>query len=264
MSDIHPTALIEDGAILGDGVEVGPYSVVGSGVELGDGVRLLSHVVVAGNTKVGEGSIIYPFASIGHAPQDLKYAGEDSRLEIGARATIREHVTMNPGTKGGGMITRVGDDCVFMAGAHVAHDCQIGDHVILINNVAAGGHCEIGDYVIMGGLSACHQFARIGKHAMVGGMTGIENDVIPFGSVMGNRAVLSGINTIGLKRRGFSRDQIHTLRNAYRLLFAYEGTLQERLNDVAELFSDSPDVMDIVHFIREGSSRAICMPRPGR
>lgn len=260
MTEIHPTAIIEPGAQLGDGVSIGPYCSVGPEVRLGDGVELLSHAVVTGRTTLGPGCQVYPFASIGHQPQDLKFHGENSCLEIGARNVIREHVTMNPGTEGGGMITRVGDGCLFMVGAHVAHDSQIGDNVILVNNTTLGGHVEIGDWAIIGGLSAVHQFVRIGRHAMVGGMSGVENDVIPYGSVVGNRAYLSGLNLTGLKRRDFSREVIHDLRKAYRLIFAQEGTQAERLADVAELFHGVEPVMDIVNFIGAGTQRAICQP----
>ena len=260
MAEIHSTAVVEDGAVLGDGVVVGPYCLVGAEVDLADGVRLESHVVIHGRTSIGANSRIFPFASIGHRPQDLKYQGEASRLDIGCNTIIREHVTMNPGTKGGGMVTRIGNNCLFMVGAHVAHDCRIGDHVILVNNATLGGHVQVDDWAIIGGLSAAHQFTRIGRHAMVGGMSGVENDVIPYGSVTGNRACLQGLNIVGLKRRNFSRDVIHTLRNAYRLLFAQEGTMGERLEDVAELFHDCEPAMEIVDFIRADSSRAICQP----
>ncbi|MDP6572589.1 MAG: acyl-ACP--UDP-N-acetylglucosamine O-acyltransferase, partial [Rhodospirillales bacterium] len=187
--------------------------------------------------------------------------GEASRLEIGCNNIIREQVTMNPGTEGGGMVTRTGNNCLFMVGSHVAHDCQIGDHVILVNNATMGGHVEIGEWAIIGGLSAVHQFVRVGRHAMVGGMSGVENDIIPYGSVVGNRARLSGLNVVGLKRRGFSREVIHALRNAYRLLFAPEGTMTERLNDVAELMPEIEPVMEIVEFISADSSRSICQPQ---
>ncbi|SDG90875.1 acyl-ACP--UDP-N-acetylglucosamine O-acyltransferase [Roseospirillum parvum] len=262
MPDIHATALVDPAAELAPDVTVGPYCVVGPEVRLAAGVRLMSHVVVEGRTSIGPGCHVYPFASIGHAPQDLKYRGEDSRLEIGAHTTIREHVTINPGTEGGGMLTRVGDHCLLMVGAHVAHDCQVADHVILVNNATLAGHVEVGEFAIVGGLSAVHQFVRIGKHAMIGGMSGVENDVIPYGSVTGNRARLSGLNIVGLKRRGFSRDDIHTLRAAYRMLFAQEGTLAERLEDVAKMFADHTAVRDIVDFIRVDSSRAVCQPYP--
>ena len=260
MADIHPTAIIEDGATLADDVSVGPYSIVGKDVRLDAGVRLESHVVVTGHTTVGEGTKIFPFASIGHQPQDLKYGGEASQLVIGKNNLIREHVTMNPGTAGGGLLTKVGDNCLFMMSAHVAHDCQVGDNVILVNNATLAGHVSVGDFAIVGGLSAVHQFVRIGQHAMIGGMSGVENDVIPYGSVTGNRAHLQSLNLIGIKRRGFSRDEIHNLRKAYRLIFAHEGTLAERLEDVADLFPDNEPVMDIVNFIRADSSRAICQP----
>jgi len=261
MTDIHPSAIIEDGAQLGENVSVGPYSIVGSQVKLGDGVRLESHVVVGGDTTVGANTHIFPFASIGLQPQDLKFAGEPSRLEIGFNNVIREHVTMNPGTEGGGLLTRVGNNCLFMVGAHVAHDCQIDDHVILVNNATLAGHVEVGEFAIIGGLSAVHQFVRIGKHAMLGGMSGVENDVIPYGTVTGNRAHLSGLNLVGLKRRGVDRETIHALRNAYRLLFAQEGTMAERQQDVAEMFKDNEPVMEIIQFIGESSSRAICQPK---
>lgn len=260
MTEIHPTATIADGARMGENVSVGAFCCVGSNVVLEDGVTLLSHVVVEGRTQVGANTKIFPFSSIGHMPQDLKYRGEESELIIGSDNVIREHVTMNPGTEGGGMVTRVGNHCLFMIGAHVAHDCQIGDHAILVNNATLAGHVQVGEWAILGGLSATHQFVRIGKHAMIGGMSGVENDVIPYGSVTGNRARLSGLNIVGLKRRGFSRDVIHALRNAYRLLFAQEGTLSERIEDVADLFSENEPVMEIVDFIRTDSSRAICQP----
>jgi len=225
MGGIHPTAVIEPGARLAESARVGPYCVVGSEVELQDGVELVSHVVVAGRTVVGADTRIFPFASIGHRPQDLKYQGEKSRLEIGRRYIVREHVTMNPGTSGGGMLTRVGDGCLFMVGAHVAHDCRLGDDVIMANNATLAGHVAIGDYAILGGLSAVHQFVRIGKHAMIGGVTGVERDVIPYGQVVGDRARLVGLNIVGLQRRGFSREQVQALRTAYQMLFGEAGTL---------------------------------------
>lgn len=260
MTDIHPTAIIDPNAEIGAGVKVGPYSVVGAGVKLGDEVELMSHVVVAGTTSVGAGTRIFPFSSIGHQPQDLKFKGEASSLEIGERNVIREHVTMNPGTEGGGLMTRTGNDCLFMVGAHVAHDCQIGNNVILVNNATMAGHVTVEDWAIVGGLSAVHQFVRIGKHAMIGGMSGVEHDVIPYGTVTGNRAKLEGLNIVGLKRRGFSRDMIHEIRKAYRMIFAEEGTMAERLQDVIEDFSDNEPVMEIVNFIQSDSSRRICQP----
>lgn len=260
MTDIHPTAVIDPNAEIGAGVKVGPYSIVGAGVKLGDGVELMSHVVVAGTTSVGAGTRIFPFSSIGHQPQDLKFKGEASSLEIGERNVIREHVTMNPGTEGGGLLTKTGNDCLFMVGAHVAHDCQIGNNVILVNNATMAGHVTVEDWAIVGGLSAVHQFVRIGRHAMIGGMSGVEHDVIPYGTVTGNRAKLEGLNIVGLKRRGFSRDMIHEIRKAYRMIFAEEGTMAERLQDVIEDFSENEPVMEIVNFIQSDSSRRICQP----
>ena len=264
MVAIHPTAIIEDGAKLDDSVVIGPYCTVSAGADLGPGVVLESHVVIGGRTAIGPNTRIYSFAAIGNSPQDTKYAGEASELIIGANNVIREHVTMHPGTAGGGMVTRIGNNCQFLVGAHVAHDCHVHNHVILVNNVMLGGHVEVHDHAIIGGMSAVHQFARIGKHSFVGGMSGVENDVIPYGTVVGNRAHLSGLNIVGLKRRGFSREDIHSLRNAYRLLFAEEGTLQERLEDVSTMFADNVLVMDIVAFIRAGHSRALCLPKQVR
>jgi len=260
MSNIHPTAIIEDGASIGEDVSIGPYCLVGNKVVLADKVRLESHVVISGFTQIGAGTHIFPFASIGHNPQDLKYKGETSRLEIGSNNIIREHVTMNPGTKGGGLLTKVGNNCLFMVASHVAHDCLVGDSVILVNNATLGGHVKIGDFAIIGGLSAVHQFVRIGRHSMIGGCSGVENDVIPYGSIVGNRAHLSGLNLVGLKRRGFSRDTIHDLRRAYRLLFSQEGTQAERMADVSELFPNIEPVMEILEFMGAESSRAICQP----
>jgi len=261
MAEIHPTAIVDSGARLGERVRIGPYCVVGPHVELGPGVELVSHVVVAGHTNIGAESRVYPFASLGHPPQDLKYKGEPSRLLIGQHCVIREHATMNPGTAGGGMITRVGDNGLFMNGIHVAHDCQVGSNVIMASNATIGGHVQVGDFAFLGGLSAVHQFVRIGPHAMIGGMTGVEADVIPFGLVMGDRARLSGLNMVGLKRRGFSRKEIHELRTAYRLLFAQEGTMAERLEDVASIYAASKPVMALVEFIRSDSARSICLPK---
>lgn len=261
MSGLHPTAVIEDGAAIGKDVRVGPFCVVGANVSLGDGVVLESHVVVGGRTSIGPGTQVFPFASVGQAPQDLKYDGEDSELRIGANNRIREYVTLNPGTAGGGMITSVGDNCLFMIGCHVAHDCVIGNNVILANNVALGGHVVIGDHAIVGGNSAVHQFVRIGEHAMIGGMSAIENDVIPFGSAVGERSQLAGLNIIGLKRSGYSKEEIQKLRAAYQQLFGGEGTFRERVSKVAGGCGDSPGVRQIVEFIQAKSSRALCTPK---
>ncbi|PTB87584.1 acyl-[acyl-carrier-protein]--UDP-N-acetylglucosamine O-acyltransferase [Thalassospira xiamenensis] len=261
MSKVHPTAIVEDGAQIGQDVEIGPYCVVGPQAVLGDRVKLHSHVVVAGITSIGEDSTIFPFASVGHAPQDLKFKNEPSRLIIGKRNKIREGATLNPGTEGGGMETTIGDDCLFMAGAHVGHDCHIGNHCILVNNGTLAGHVMVDDFAIVGGLSAVHQFVRIGKHAMIGGMTGVESDIIPYGSVIGNRAYLSGLNLVGLKRRGFDRETIHALRKAYRLLFAQEGTLAERVEEVSKDFENVGPVMEIITFLKAESMRSVCTPK---
>jgi len=264
VTEVHPTAIVSPAAELGESTEIGPYCVVGASVQLGEGVRLKSHVVIDGTTKIGPNGTIFPFASIGSPPQDLKYKGEESQLLIGAGVVIREHATLNPGTAGGGLVTQVGDDCLIMVGAHVAHDCKVGNNVILANNATLAGHVQVGDHAILGGLCAIHQFVRIGPHAMVGGMSGVENDVIPYGSVTGNRAHLSGLNIIGLKRRGFSREAIHDLRHAYRLLFAPDGTMQERLSEVAGAYTGNQVVMEIVEFLQSDSSRSICQPKADR
>ena len=263
MADVHATAVVAPGARLGEGTTIGPYCVLGAGVELGDGVVLHSHVVVEGRTRIGARTQIFPFASIGHRPQDLKYRGEDSELIIGADNVIREHVTMNPGTEGGGMVTRVGDGCLFMMGSHVAHDCHIGDRVIMANNATLGGHVIVEEEAIIGGLSAVHQFVRIGRNAIVGGMTGVEHDVIPYGLAMGERAHLHGINVVGLKRRGFERAEIQALAQAVDALFSGEETLAERIERLARMPGDVRGVGDIVNFVRDDSSRALCRPKAG-
>ena len=259
---IHPAALVDPKAELGEGVEIGPFCIVGPDVRLGDNVRLLSHVNVEGVTELGEGCEVRAFASLGGPPQHLAHKGEPTRLVIGVRNSIREHVTMNAGTVIGGGVTRVGDDGLFMVGSHVAHDCEVGNHVVFANNATLGGHVHMGDYVFMGGLSAVHQHTRVGRQAFIGGLAAVTKDVIPFGSVWGVYAHLEGLNLVGLKRRGFGRDQIKDLRSAYRLLFGPEGTFQERLDDVARVFAQSPDVREIVDFIRADASRPLCLPAP--
>jgi UDP-N-acetylglucosamine acyltransferase len=261
---IHPTAVVEVGARLGADVEIGPFCHIGPQVTLGDGVRLVSHVSLAGHTTVGARTRIFPFAAIGHQPQDLKYRGEPVRLTIGEDCLIREGVTMNPGTEGGGSETIVGPRCVFLANAHVAHDCRLGEGVILSNNVMLAGHCHVGDFAIVSGGAAAHQFVRIGAHAFVGGLAGVEHDVIPFGMALGNRASLAGINVVGVKRRGFSHEAIHELRRAYKLLFGGKGTLKERIGDVAEAFPEQEAVQQIVVFLRQGGDRQICIPRSAK
>jgi UDP-N-acetylglucosamine acyltransferase len=261
MAGIHPTAIVAPGAELGSGVTIGPFCVIGPKVRLGDDVELVSHVCVDGVTTIGARTRIFPFAVIGHQPQDMKYRGEETRLEIGADNVIREHVTMHPGTSGGGGVTRIGNNCLFMISAHVAHDCQVGDNVVMVNHATLGGHVHVGDFAILGGLSAIHQFVRIGPYAMIGGMSGVEADVIPFGLVMGERARLSGLNIVGLKRRNFSRLDIQALRTAYRLLFAQEGTMAERLDDVAALYPENRPVRSIIEFIRSADMRAVTLPK---
>jgi UDP-N-acetylglucosamine acyltransferase len=258
--EIHSTAIVEDGARIADGVRIGPFCHVGRDVVLGEGVELVSHVAVAGRTSVGARTRIFPFASIGHQPQDLKYHGEPSTLTIGTDCLIREGVTMNPGTEGGGMETIVGDRCTFLANSHVGHDCRVGNNVVCSNNVMLAGHLTVGDYAGIGGGAAVIQFTRVGAHSFLGGMSGLENDLIPYGMAFGNRAHLSGLNIVGLQRRGFSREDIHQLRRAYRLLFADEGTLVERAEDVEKEFKDHPIVAEILAFIRVRGKRGLCVP----
>ncbi|MEZ5825010.1 MAG: acyl-ACP--UDP-N-acetylglucosamine O-acyltransferase [Geminicoccaceae bacterium] len=264
MASIHPTAIIDGRADIGSDVTIGPYCVIGGDVCIADGCELLSHVVVDGHTRIGERCRIHSFAVVGQTPQDMKYAGEASELIVGARTVIREHATLHPGTECGGMVTRVGHDCLLMATTHVAHDCEVGNHVVMANNATLGGHVRVGDHAVLGGLSAVHQHVRIGPHAMIGGMSGVERDVIPYGSVMGNRAHLSGLNTVGMKRRGVGHDEILVMRQAYRMLFESEGTFADRLAEVAELFADSERVTEIVRFIREATQRSICTPERSR
>lgn len=260
---IHPTAIIEDGAHIDASARIGAYCVIGGRVKIGANVQLISHVCVDGITEIGEETIVYPFASLGHAPQDLKYHGEPSSLIIGAHNRIREHVTMNPGTEGGGMVTRVGDHCLFMMASHVAHDCIVGNHVILANNATLAGHVEVGDGAIIGGLAAIHQFVRIGAYAMIGGMSGVEKDVIPYGSVTGERAHLSGLNLVGLKRRGVEREIIHALRGVYKALFEQEsGVLEERIAAMRGQYEHS-EINYLLDFMSGDSSRSFCTPKKG-
>lgn len=260
--EIHKSSIISKETKLGSNVKIGPYCMLGPNVQVGNNVKIYSHVNLDGYTIIGSDTQIFPFASIGTVPQDLKYKGEKSKLLIGSNNIIREYVTMNPGTKGGGLITKIGNNCLFMIGSHVAHDCFIGNNVIMANNATLAGHVCIDDFAILGGLSAVHQFVRIGKHAMVGGMSGVENDVIPYGSVMGDRAFLSGLNIIGLKRRGFSRNEIQDLRTVFRLIFSIEGTISERLKDAGKMYKKNKVVMEIINFIKlKNSSRAICKPK---
>jgi UDP-N-acetylglucosamine acyltransferase len=260
MSSIHPTAQVAQGAVLGRDVEIGPYCIVGPRVTLGDRVTLVSHVVLEGVTSIGEDTRIHPFAVLGGAPQHLAHRGEDTSLIIGARNTIREHVTMHTGTVLGGGVTTVGSDSLFMVASHVAHDCTVGSHVVFANNATLGGHVHLGDYVVMGGLSAVHQHTRVGRYSFIGGLAAVTRDVIPYGWVRGNPAGLEQLNLVGLKRLDFSRESINDMRAAYRMLFAPEGTFQERLDDVARVFAASSEVSEIVDFIRADASRPLCLP----
>lgn len=264
MADIHPTAAIAGGAEIAAGVTIGPFCVVGEKVRLMAGVRLHAHVVVSGGTTIGENTEIFPFASIGGAPQHVKYAGEDTRLEIGRNCVIREYATANPGTIDGGGLTTIGDDCMLMMGVHVAHDCRLGEGVMLANNATLGGHCVIGEHVILGGLCAVHQFVRIGEYAFVGAMTGVVSDVIPYGMVLGDRAYLGGLNITGMKRQDMPRPRIHALRSAYRRLFSGDGTLKDRIEEVAEAFAEDDNIQRIIRFLRAGGKRSVTMPRSGR
>jgi len=259
-AQVHPTAIVEDGAAIGPGCRIGPYCVIGAEVSLGPRVTLHSHVALAGLTSVGEETQIFPFASIGHVPQDLKFHGERVELVIGARNRIREHVTMNPGTEAGGGITRVGDDNLFMMATHIAHDCVVGNNVIMANNATLGGHVVIEDYVILGGLSAVHQFVRLGRGSMLGGMAGVAADVIPYGSVIGDRAHLAGLNLVGLKRRGAARDEIHGLRAAFAEMFEGEGNLQERARRTGEKHAGNALVKEVVDFVTAESARSFTTP----
>ncbi|MDE2335328.1 MAG: acyl-ACP--UDP-N-acetylglucosamine O-acyltransferase [Rhodospirillales bacterium] len=254
---IDPRAAVDPGARLGQGVVVGPWCTVGPDVVLGDRVRLISHAVIEGRTRVGEETTVYPFATIGMAPQDLKYRGEPTRTEIGARTVIREHVTIHRGTVTGSGITRVGANCLLMAVVHVAHDCTLGDGVVVANNVVMGGHVEIGDGAVIGGAAALHQFVRIGRGAMVGGVSGVEADVIPFGMVIGNRARLSGLNVVGLRRRGASRDSIAALRRAFRDLFGGTGAFADRLAALQSVPNLDPLVNEMLAFAASPSHRGL-------
>jgi UDP-N-acetylglucosamine acyltransferase len=254
---IHPTALVARGAELGAGVRIGPYCTVGADATIEDGAELISHVVVDGHTRIGAEVVLYPFCTVGLAPQDLKYAGQPTRCEIGARTQVREHCTIHRGTVTGKGITRIGADCLLMAVAHVAHDCTIGDHVIIANNAVMGGHVSIADHAVIGGAAALHQYVRIGRAAMIGGVSGVEADVIPFGSVIGNRARLAGLNVIGLKRRGFDKAQVQLLHNAFRDLFRHEGVFAQRLAAVRSRYGEETLVAEVLAFIDGPSHRGL-------
>jgi UDP-N-acetylglucosamine acyltransferase len=260
MSRIDPTARIEDGAVIGEGTSIGPYCIVGRNAVIGPHCKLIGHVNVAGHTTIAGGCVIYPFAALGGPPQDLSYRNEPTRLEIGEQCTIREGVTMNVGTIKGGGITRVGARGYFMNNSHVGHDCIVGNNVIFATSATLGGHCEIGDFVYIGGLSAVHQLTRIGPQVMVGGVCGVRGDVIPFGLVNGQYAVLEGLNIIGMRRRKFTRERLTVVRSFYQRLFHGPGIFAERLNDVQHLAADDPAIAEILAFIGDGKHRPLCLP----
>ena len=260
---IDSTAIISENAKIGQNITIGPFCLIGDDVEIGDGTILKSHIVIEGKTKIGQNNIIYPFAAIGQIPQDLKFSGEKSEIIIGNNNQIREHVTIHPGTKDDNMVTKIADNCLFMVGSHIAHDCIIGNNVIMANNATLAGHVKVGDFAIVGGLSAVHQFVRIGNNAMIGGMSGVERDVIPYGIVMGQRADLSGLNIVGLKRKSFKRQEIHALRAFYKELFLdnKSANFATKIIDLKEKYQDQELVQNVISFLQVESSRAILKPR---
>ncbi len=257
---IHPSAIIENGAVVGAGCSIGPFCHVGPQVELQDGVHLHSHVAISGHTRIGEKTEIWPFASVGSQPQDLKFDGEKTRLEIGARTMIREGVSINPGTAGGGGLTKIGDDCLFMLGTHVGHDCRVGNRVVMANHASLAGHVSVGEGAIIGGLAGIHQFVRIGEGAIVGALAMVVADVIPFGSVIGERPKLAGLNLVGLKRRGVSRAEISELRAVYREIFEAEGPVRIQVEKLLEQ-RHGERAMQILEFMQSESDRSFCIPK---
>ena len=256
---IHNTAIIDPKAKISSGVSIGAFTVIGPNVEIGENTIIQSHVNIIGNTKVGKNNKIYPFASIGNDPQDLKFDGEVTKLEIGDNNKIREYVTVNPGTKGGGGLTKIGNNCLFMVSSHIAHDCQVGNNVIIANNVPLGGHAIIEDNVVIGGNSAVQQFTRIGKMAMIGGMTGVLHDVIPYGLSTGNRNSLQGLNLIGLRRAKFENKDILSLSEAYKEIFATKN-INENISKLNGSFQENPLVKNVIEFITKDKKRSICTP----
>src|ERR1700712_1305952 len=260
MSKIDPTARIEEGAVIGEGASIGPYCMIGPDVVIGPGCKLIGHVHVTARTIIGADCTIYPFVSLGTPPQSLSYRGELTQLQIGENCTLRESVTMNAGTVAGGGITRVGERGYFMNNSHVGHDCMVGNNVIFATSATLGGHCEIGDFVFIGGLSAVHQFTRIGPQVMVGGVCGVRDDVIPFGLVNGQYAVLEGLNIIGMKRRKFTRERLAMVRSFYQKLFHGPGIFAQRLNAAQSFSSEDPAIAEILTFIGDGKNRPLCLP----
>ena len=257
---IHNSSLIDKKAKISKNVKIGPYCFVGPNVEIAENVELISNVHLEGNTKIGKGTKIFPFASIGTQPQDLKFKGEENYLEIGENNLIREYVTINPGTEGGGSKTTVGNNCLFMISSHIAHDCKIGNNVIIANNVPLGGHVTIEDSVVIGGNSAVQQFTRIGRLAMIGGMTGVLKDVIPFGLSIGNRNFLQGLNLIGLRRHKYENQKIIGLDKAYKEIFASKN-LHENLENINGAHKDNELVSEVIRFIEKDKKRPICSPQ---
>ena len=257
---IHPTAQVDPGARLGEGVEIGPWTIVGPNVALGDGVRVAAHVIIQQDTTVGAGTTIHPFCLLGGDPQHGGYKGEPVALEIGANTTIREHCTFNRGTPGDRKLTTIGSNGLFMTGAHVGHDCVVGDNVTFANNATLGGHVRVGDRVFLGGLAAVHQFGRIGQGAIVGGLSAVTRDVIPYGSAWGNHVRLHGLNLIGLKRKGYGKEAVRRLLAAYRDIFEGEGLFSARLDAAAATYADLPEIQEIIAFIREDTRRPVALP----
>lgn len=258
---VHPTAIVEEGAVLGENAEIGPWCVVASGARVGADVRLSSHVVLEGDVLIGARTIVRPFCVLGGPPEHLGYKGEPTRLEIGEDCIIREGVTMNRGTAAGGGVTRVGRKCFFMTGAHIAHDCIVGDEVVFANKASIAGHVTIGSYAFFGGLCGVHQFCRIGDYAMIGGCAAVTADVIPYGMAVGNHAALEGLNFVGMKRRGVTREAAHDLRRAYRALFEEPGVFADRLAAVESQFGHRAEVRRVLDFIKADARRAVMGPK---
>lgn len=262
---VHPSAVVEAGAVIGAGCRIGPFCHLGPDVVLAADVELKSHVVVAGFTEIGAGTIIWPFASIGHQPQDLKFKGERTRLVIGRNNRIREHATMNPGTEGGGGVTRIGDGNLLMMSVHIGHDCVLGNNIVMANNATLGGHVVVGDNVVIGGLAGVHQFCRIGQGAMVGFLAAVSADVVPYGTVAGQRATLDGLNLVGLKRRGINRNAVNELRSAFRNIFQQgeDGAMSDRVRAAGDAYPANEQVQDLVAFLLAPSQRSFTLPGRG-
>ena len=254
---IHPTSLISSKAVLGKNVKIGPFCIIDDNVSLNDDCELISNVHITGNTIIGKNNKFFPYSTIGTIPQDLKFKGEDSKLIIGNNNSFREHVTVNPGTFDGGMITKINDNCTFMVGSHIAHDCYIGSNVILVNNAILAGHVIIEDNAIIGGNSAVHQFVKIGKYAMIGGMSGVESNVIPYGLYMGIRENLRGLNLIGLKRKGLEKEKIQNIFSIFKKIFSTNGNIQSNIKNLSSYENNISEIEEIINFINLNSKRGI-------